>query len=145
MVDYNFNSDDVLNKVIMKSSCLKEGFAELDMTSEVLEILMSPDAPYLRISTFGIAGSGHLDYSKQSEMIETFECQQTQSNRYKTSLLKPSVKALLVSSKTSLRMDVRGFLSMQYLVVNDDGQVCFVEYLCTPDEEIEDPAEEDFT
>lgn len=30
------------------------------MTSEILEILMSPDNPYLRLSTFGHAGTAHV-------------------------------------------------------------------------------------
>lgn len=58
-------------------------------------------------------------------------------DRYKMSLLKPSIKALALSSKVSVRTDSRGFLSLQYLVRNDCGQVCFVEYYCCPDEEVE--------
>uniref|UniRef100_A0A671LF89 Cell cycle checkpoint protein RAD1-like n=1 Tax=Sinocyclocheilus anshuiensis TaxID=1608454 RepID=A0A671LF89_9TELE len=50
------------------------------------------------------------------------------------SLLKPSTKALALSCKVSVRTDSRGFLSLQYLVRNDDGQICFVEYYCCPDE-----------
>lgn len=52
------------------------------------------------------------------------------------SLLKPSTKALALSCKVSVRTDSRGFLSLQYLVRNDDGQICFVEYYCCPDEEV---------
>jgi len=48
--------------------------------------------------------------------------------RYKMLLLKPSVKALMVSTRTSIRMDTRGFLSMQYMIRLDDGQICFAEY-----------------
>ncbi|XP_066935355.1 cell cycle checkpoint protein RAD1-like isoform X2 [Clytia hemisphaerica] len=142
VVDFNFSSTDVLNKVIMKSLALKDAFQELDMTSDVIQILMSPDAPYFRISTFGNSGSAHVDYPKDSEMVETFECVQTQSNRYKTSLLKPSTKALVPSNKVSIRMDDRGFLSLQYMILNEDGQICFVEYLCAPNEELE--GDEDF-
>uniref|UniRef100_A0A673YKA1 RAD1 homolog (S. pombe) n=1 Tax=Salmo trutta TaxID=8032 RepID=A0A673YKA1_SALTR len=54
------------------------------------------------------------------------------------SLLKPSTKALALSCKVSVRTDDRGFLSLQYLVRNDDGQICFVEYYCCPDEEVEE-------
>uniref|UniRef100_A0A671RPE9 Cell cycle checkpoint protein RAD1-like n=2 Tax=Sinocyclocheilus TaxID=75365 RepID=A0A671RPE9_9TELE len=54
------------------------------------------------------------------------------------SLLKPSTKALALSCKVSVRTDSRGFLSLQYLVRNDDGQICFVEYYCCPDEEVEE-------
>lgn len=54
------------------------------------------------------------------------------------SLLKPSTKALGLSCKVSVRTDTRGFLSLQYLVRNDDGQICFVEYYCCPDEEVDE-------
>ncbi|XP_002736203.1 cell cycle checkpoint protein RAD1-like [Saccoglossus kowalevskii] len=138
VLDFNFSSTNVINKIIMKSECLKEAFSELDMTSEVLEILMSPDKPYLRLSTFGNAGSTHADYPKDSDMVESFQCTQTQTNRYKLSLLKPSVKALTLSNKISIRTDCRGFLSLQYMIRNDDGQICFVEYYCSPDEELDE-------
>ena len=48
--------------------------------------------------------------------------------RYKLLLLKPSVKALMQSSKVSIRTDHRGFLSLQFMIRNEDGQICFVEY-----------------
>ncbi|XP_064621085.1 cell cycle checkpoint protein RAD1-like isoform X2 [Lineus longissimus] len=140
-LDFNFSSVNVINKVIMKSECLKEAFNELDMTSEVLEILMSPDKPYFRLSTFGSAGSTHSDFPKESDMVESFQCTQTQTNRYKISLLKPSVKALALSSRISIRTDDRGFISLQYMIKNEDGQICFVEYYCAPDEEMEDEEE----
>lgn len=56
--------------------------------------------------------------------------------RYKISLLKPSTKALVLSCKVSIRTDNRGFLSLQYMIRNEDGQICFVEYYCCPDEEV---------
>ncbi|KAL4223188.1 ssDNA endodeoxyribonuclease [Mactra antiquata] len=139
VLDFNFSSTNVINKIIMKSECLKEAFNELDMTSDVLEFLMSPDAPYLRLSTFGNAGSTHSDFPKDSDMMESFQCAQTQTNRYKVSLLKPSVKALALSSRVSIRTDNRGFLSLQYMIKNEDGQICFVEYYCAPDEDVDDP------
>ncbi len=68
-------------------------------------------------------------------MMEVFDCQKTQSNRYKLLLLKPCTKALSHSTKISLRMDHRGFLSLQCMILTEDKQVCFVEYLvgyCPP-------------
>lgn len=58
------------------------------------------------------------------------------SCRYKISLLKPSTKALALSCKVSIRTDAQGFLSLQYMIRNEDGQICFVEYYCCPDEDI---------
>ncbi|XP_063556890.1 cell cycle checkpoint protein RAD1 isoform X3 [Gorilla gorilla gorilla] len=197
-LDFDFCSTNVINKIILQSEGLREAFSELDMTSEVLQITMSPDKPYFRIlkalntygikgirysfcnyfrritgpavkvrwqtpvipalweaevgrslevrssrpawptwlSTFGNAGSSHLDYPKDSDLMEAFHCNQTQVNRYKISLLKPSTKALVLSCKVSIRTDNRGFLSLQYMIRNEDGQICFVEYYCCPDEEV---------
>ncbi|XP_033870307.3 cell cycle checkpoint protein RAD1-like isoform X1 [Acipenser ruthenus] len=135
-LDFDFCSTNVINKVILQSDSLREAFSELDMTSEVLQITMSPDKPYFRLSTFGNSGSAHCDYPKDSDMMEVFQCTQTQTNRYKMSLLKPSTKALSLSCKVSIRTDSRGFLSLQYMVRNDDGQICFIEYFCCPDEEV---------
>uniref|UniRef100_A0A8C1GP53 RAD1 homolog (S. pombe) n=1 Tax=Cyprinus carpio TaxID=7962 RepID=A0A8C1GP53_CYPCA len=90
-----------------------------------------------RLSTLGYSGNAHYDYPKDSDMMELFQCTKIQTNRYKMSLLKPSTKALALSCKVSVRTDSPGFLSLQYLVRNDDGQICFVEYYCCPDEEVE--------
>ncbi|KAM8793142.1 cell cycle checkpoint protein RAD1-like [Eudromia elegans] len=139
LLDFDFCSTNVVNKIILQSEGLREAFAELDMTSEVLQITMSPDKPYFRLSTFGNAGSAHLDYPRDSDLIEAFHCNQTQTNRYKISLLKPSTKALALSCKVSIRTDTRGFLSLQYMIRNEDGQICFVEYYCCPDEDVTEP------
>uniref|UniRef100_A0A8C6JW50 Cell cycle checkpoint protein RAD1 n=2 Tax=Melopsittacus undulatus TaxID=13146 RepID=A0A8C6JW50_MELUD len=136
LLDFDFCSTKVVNKIILQSEGLRKAFAELDMTSEVMQITMSPDKPYFRLSTFGNAGSAHLDYSKDSDLIEAFHCNQIQTNRYKISLLKPSTKALALSCKVSIRTDAQGFLSLQYMIRNEDGQICFVEYYCCPDENI---------
>ena len=53
----------IVGLFFFQSECLKEAFSELDMTSEVLQILMSPDKPYFRLSTFGNAGSTHVSES----------------------------------------------------------------------------------
>lgn len=138
ILDFNFTSVGVQNKIIMKSECLRDAFSDLDVSSQVIEMLMSPDAPYFRLSTFGHAGTTTNEYPKDSDMVESFECTKTQINKYKLTLLKPSIKALLQSTKISIRMDDRGFLSLQYMIKTEDGNTCFVEYLCAPDEDNED-------
>lgn len=135
ILDFNFTSVGVQNKIIMKSECLRDAFSDLDTSSQVVELLMSPDAPWFRLSTFGQAGKTINEFPKDSDMVESFECTVTQANKYKLTLLKPSIKALLQSTKISIRMDNRGFLSLQYMIKTEDGNTCFVEYLCAPDED----------
>ena len=61
----------VLNKIIMRSECLKEVFTDLDVTSEMVEILMSPDAPYFRVSTFGNYGTSQV---RIKSLVVYFTC-----------------------------------------------------------------------
>nr|XP_028604451.1 cell cycle checkpoint protein RAD1 [Podarcis muralis]XP_028604452.1 cell cycle checkpoint protein RAD1 [Podarcis muralis]XP_028604453.1 cell cycle checkpoint protein RAD1 [Podarcis muralis] len=136
ILDFDFCSTNVVNKIILQSEGLREAFSELDMSSEVLQITVSLEKSNLRLSTFGNAGSTHLDYPKDSDLIEAFHCNQSQTNRYKIALLKPSTKALVLSCKVSIRTDNRGFLSLQYMIRNEDGQICFVEFYCCPDEDV---------
>lgn len=56
-LEFDFTSASVVDKIIMHAECLREAFAELDMSSDVLEIQMSPSAPYFRLTTFGYAGT----------------------------------------------------------------------------------------
>lgn len=76
-LDFEFYGTNVVNKIIMKvldereflllciycciqAECLRETFNDLDMTSEVLKILVSSDTPYLQLSTFGHNGSTYV-------------------------------------------------------------------------------------
>lgn len=47
-LDFDFCSTNVMNKIILQSEGLREAFSELDMTSDVLQITVSPDKPYFR-------------------------------------------------------------------------------------------------
>ena len=51
---------------------------------------------------------------------------------YRVQLLKPCTKALTCSTKISVRVDHRGFLSLQCMVLTEDRQTCFVEFLVSP-------------
>lgn len=60
-LDFDFTGANVEGKIIMYAECLREAFAELDMSSDVLEIQMSPVAPYFRLTTFGYAGTAQVN------------------------------------------------------------------------------------
>ncbi|XP_064079279.1 cell cycle checkpoint protein RAD1-like [Macrobrachium nipponense] len=137
-LDFNFTNTGVLNKIIMRSEVLKEVFSELDTSSDVLEILMSPDAPYFRLTTYGTYGTNHIDMPKNSDMVEHFMVKKTMSQKYKLNLLKHCNKALAASQKVSVRTDDRGFLCFQFMIKTEDSHICFVEFFCCPEEEDDD-------
>ena len=67
--------DDFLSNVCLQSECLKEVFTDLDTSSEVLEMLISPEAPYFRLSTFGNSGSTQVCKQQNNFFIgERHDC-----------------------------------------------------------------------
>jgi len=138
ILDFDFTPSRVVAKIIILSEILKEAWGDLDMTSEVLEILMSPTEPYFQLTTVGNFNIIRIEFPKDCDMIETFECADIVKNRYQILLIKPSLRALNQSSKVSIRIDDRGFLCMQYMIIMEDSQCCFVEYLCSPNINEED-------
>ena len=146
ILDFEFASSNVINKVIVIAECLKQAFNDLDTTSsDNLEIFMSPDQPYFRLSTSGDQGDSHHDIPKDSDMVDFFECTQTQRNSYRWSLLKPTLKAISLANKVCVRVDHRGFLSLQCMIKNESGQVCFVEYYCCPNEDDAENTQDTYT
>ncbi|TPP58225.1 Cell cycle checkpoint protein RAD1 [Fasciola gigantica] len=141
ILDFDFSGSSKIDKVIVKSECMREAFSELDMSSEVLELaLLPPPAaqPRLRLTTYGLAGSMHFDLPRTSDQVEVFESTSAQPRlaRYRLSLLRPATsRALAMATRISIRVNERGFLSMQFMINLPDAQVAFVEFFCVPDED----------
>ncbi len=53
-------------------------FADLDATSETLQIQISPDQPYFRLTTRGEAGTTQIECPRDSGVVEAFACSQVQ-------------------------------------------------------------------
>ncbi|TGZ69647.1 hypothetical protein CRM22_003616 [Opisthorchis felineus] len=141
ILDFDFSSSTSPDKVILKSDCIREAFSELDMSSEILELglLPAPAAqPRLRLTTYGSSGTTHFDLPRSSDQVEVFEVQPGHPRlaRYRLSLLRPAInRALTLATRISIRINERGFLSMQHMINLVDGQVAFVEFFCVPDED----------
>ncbi|KAH9248231.1 hypothetical protein BASA81_014152 [Batrachochytrium salamandrivorans] len=70
----SFGDRRTVGKIIMKSDWLKTAFAELDSTSSDLTLAISPQHPFFRISASGLAGESQLDYPRDTEVLESFNC-----------------------------------------------------------------------
>ncbi|KAJ3059911.1 ssDNA endodeoxyribonuclease [Quaeritorhiza haematococci] len=142
-LDETFREHGLVNRVIMRSEWLKDAFGELDGTSEKVSLLVSPNAPHFRLSASGLTGDSQMDYPKDSDVLESFSCTRKMTAGYRFSHLQPSLKALGMSNKVSIRMNERGFLAMQYMLPTGENQVNFVEFLFSPlVDEDEDEEEE---
>ncbi|RUP48289.1 repair protein Rad1/Rec1/Rad17-domain-containing protein [Jimgerdemannia flammicorona] len=112
-LDFDFNSTPSVQRVIMKSEWLRDAFNELDSTSDRVTFLISPERPFFRLSSFGVAGSTEMDYPKDTDVLESFYCTAIAQHSYRFSLIQHCLKALNASKKSSIRTNERGFMSMQ--------------------------------
>lgn len=92
------------------------------------QLLLSPDAPYFRISTSGIAGECHIEIPHDTDSIENFQCKAEATFCYQYSSLKPAMKALSCANKVSIKTDNRGLLVFQFMIKTDDGHLSYIEY-----------------
>ncbi|XP_076675991.1 cell cycle checkpoint protein RAD1 isoform X1 [Andrena cerasifolii] len=128
LLDFHLEAENVLNKVVLQTELLKDILSELDPTSDLIELLLSPSAPFFRISTAGLAGICHVELPHDGDLIDNFQCTSAATSSYKLAHIKPAMKALLYANKVSLRTDVSGLLCFQYMVKTDEGNTCYIEY-----------------
>ncbi|XP_066585996.1 cell cycle checkpoint protein RAD1 [Prorops nasuta] len=132
LLDFHLEPENVSNKVVVQTELLKDILTELDPTSELIEILLSPDPPYFRITTDGIASICHVDLPHDGDLVETFQCKNMAKSKYRLAHIKPAMKALSFANKVSLRTDDCGLLCFQHMVKTDDGHTCYIEYYMSP-------------
>lgn len=120
----DFCSTNVSDKIV-----LREAFSKSDMTKEILQVALSPNEPYFRLFAFGGAGSSHCDCPRDSHLMKSLNCNQTQVDRHKISSLRRSAQAWVLSSRCLFRQVTKA-PPITAVVRDEDGQVCFVENYC---------------
>ncbi|KAI9204057.1 cell cycle checkpoint protein rad1 [Polychytrium aggregatum] len=128
----NFNASPTTSKLIINSEWLKGAFSELDETSTSIRLLISPRPPYFRISASGLSGQTNIDYPNDTDVLEGFTSQATQTYSYNQKLFVPCLKALALSTKTSVKINLEGFLFLQFLIPVGEKANCFVDFLSCP-------------
>jgi len=138
---FNLRNSEILAKIVMKSSSLRDAFSELDWSNEHLSWELSPEAPYFRLKAIGTGTICQVDYPRDSEIFETFECAQLLKRDYRMKFLHPSLKALEIASKTQIRVNAVGLLSLQHMIPTDDGNFAFVDFFIVPKEDGDEDSE----
>ncbi|KAF4516869.1 hypothetical protein B566_EDAN014367 [Ephemera danica] len=77
LLSFNFPADNTVNKVILTSDPVKDIFSVLDQTSDMFEVLLSPEEPYIRFTTIGNTGECQIEIPKDSDIVEAFQCTTT--------------------------------------------------------------------
>ena len=125
--------DAIAQKIIMRASWLHDAINELSSTSPTrLIIVSSPTAPYFTLSSSGPLGSAIVEFSKDPQLLETFQVPKRTANTYKYSLIKGASRAMAIAAKVSIRTDEQGVLSLQFMIEVEGGGFSFVDFRFVP-------------
>ncbi|KAJ7043037.1 Rad1/Rec1/Rad17 [Mycena alexandri] len=149
-----FEPDRMVLKIILKSSWLRDALSELDPSCDKLTFIGNPPpavingkqrqqprlangTPMLRIQAAGTFGSTEMDYPNDRDVLETFECTRPVTFSYRFGHISRTLRALQSSTKTSLRIDDEGLLSLQFLMPSPKAKAeaaadAFIEFRCLP-------------
>ena len=131
--DILLQRENLAQKIIMRASWLHDAINELSSTSPSrLTIAASPSAPYFTLSSNGPLGSAMVEFSRDPQLLETFQVPSRTVNTYKYSLIKSASRAMEIASKVSIRCDEQGVLSLQFMIEVEGGGVSFVDFRFVP-------------
>lgn len=109
--------DAIVQKIILRANWLRDAIQELSSTSPTrLTMASSPQAPYFTLSSTGPLGSATVEFSKDPQLLETFQVPRRTVNTYKYSMIKGTDRAMAAASKVSVRSDEQGVLSLQFMI-----------------------------
>ncbi|KAI0059048.1 Rad1-domain-containing protein [Artomyces pyxidatus] len=151
-LDLEFDKDLVALRIILKSSWMRDALSELDPSCDRLTFIANPPPdpaqpnnarasrtparPIFRIQAVGTFGSTEMDYPNDKEVLESVECAGPVNFSYRFSHVSRTLKALQSSTKTSLRIDEDGLLSLQLMMPSPrpTGGVsqALIEFRCLP-------------
>ncbi|KAF9444331.1 Rad1-domain-containing protein [Macrolepiota fuliginosa MF-IS2] len=160
-LDLDFDNDRMILKIILKSSWFRDALSELDPSCDKLTFVSNPPEmtnnprngkqrkgsatkPILRIKAGGNFGTTEMDYPNDRDVLESFECTRSISFSYRFTHIAKTLRALQSSTKTSLRIDDEGLLSLQFMMPSPkargpegEGAQAFIDFHCLPlDEDV---------
>lgn len=137
--DIPFDRDSLTLKTIMRSTHLADAVTELASANPTtLSLLVNPErAPHLSLSATGPLGSATVEFARDPQLLETFQCERRFSSSYKFALVKAAQRAMTSATKVSLRTDEQGVLSLQFLIEVEAGGlggegIAFVDFRIVP-------------
>ncbi|KAK7601647.1 hypothetical protein V9T40_009088 [Parthenolecanium corni] len=128
VLDFEMVNSEVVCKVILRAPDFKDVFVDLDSSSNYVEFFLSPEDPYFKITTEGLAGKFEVVIPKNSKIVEFFDCSNSITARYRYSQIKPCLKSLSIAAKVSIRINEAGLICLQFMIETEFKQYCYVEY-----------------
>lgn len=143
-----FDSERMATHVIMPSEWLGHAFQDIEASGEAYVRVRvraagggSSTRRTLVLSTRGTHGSAEIELPDTDQLTEKFESAGPTDNWYPLSCISHMLPALRSSIKASLRTDVHGMLSVQFMIASSRAGSrrsvaasghAFVEFLCSP-------------
>lgn len=141
--DIPFDRESLAQKIIMRAALLHDAVNEIaSITPERLTIAAVPDPPAFSLSAAGDFGTVAVEFSQESQLLETFQVPRRTTNSYKFSIVKSASRAMAAAAKVSIRGDKQGVLSLQFMIETENGGVSFVDFRFVPQIQEGDGSEE---
>lgn len=125
---FEMSDEEVANRIIIDSKCLKEVWFDFDAAATELEIAFNSNS--LRLSTVSSYAKIDYEFNNNINVVYDFVSHKDQTNCYQMQLMKLSYKALMQSSQVSIRVRENGLLSIQFLIRLEDNQNAYAEFFC---------------
>lgn len=133
MEDIPFGRDQLTQRVVMASQLLFDAVNELEATRpDAMSISTGAEAPHLSLSAVGDFGSVEVEFSKDTQLLESFRVGGRVTNQYKFSLVQSATRAMASAAKVSMRGDAQGVLSLQFLFETESSGTSFVDFVFVP-------------
>uniref|UniRef100_A0AAG5CP83 Cell cycle checkpoint protein RAD1 n=1 Tax=Anopheles atroparvus TaxID=41427 RepID=A0AAG5CP83_ANOAO len=127
------DEEQIVSKINVKGMNFFLLLSEMDRNCDDIEVIISPDAPHMKLQTFGeLHSEASVEITNSSDMLITFSCTQASRHRYKFQHLKLAMRTLALSSKVALRTNNEGLLELQVMIDNNDSSHMFVKYFILP-------------
>lgn len=133
-IEFTLDEDsEQYNSIIVRGQDFFDLLSDIHKSVEILEIFLSPNSPYFRLTSLGIMQTeSNVEIARTSDMFVTFLCRTESNTQYKMSHIRLANKALSLASKVALRNDQSGLLGLQIMVLSDGDSQIYIEFFIIP-------------
>lgn len=124
---------DSFNQIMFRGMDFSNLLSDMDKAADELEIYMSPQSPYFRVTSLGVVqAETNVEVAKTSDMVTSFSCQKMSTARYKMSHIRLAMKGLAISNKVAVKTDKSGLLEIQTEVMKESDADIYLVLYVTP-------------
>lgn len=137
MLEFGFEFQNIQAKLMMKPTSICHIFREFDPSSENVLITVTKD--YISFYTKGDLGQIKTQIWKKSDQVELLEISpevERVQHYYRLAHIRRMINSLSISNKMNIRIDHRGVMNVQYIVILTEQQNSFIEFLTIPESDV---------